>query len=53
MIINSQLIGSQQTHHKKVLHQIDLEEHQGEHCIEDPKERISHLTTAYGPVGLW
>ena len=41
--------GSQQTHRKKSLHQIDLQEH----CIEDQKERRSHLATAYGPVGLW
>ena len=33
------------THHKKSLHQIDLQEHQEEHCIEDQKERTSHLTT--------
>ena len=38
---------------QKSLHQIDLQEHQGEHCIEDQKERRSHLATAYGPVGLW
>ena len=52
MIINSQFIGSQQTHRKKSLHQIDLQEHRGEHCIED-QERRSHLATSYGPVGLW
>ena len=53
LIINSNFIGPQQTHHKKSLHQIDLQEHQGEHCIEDQKERTSHLATTYGPVGLW
>ena len=53
LIINSQFIGSQQTHRKKRLHRIELQEHQGEHCIEDQKERRSHLATAYGPVGLW
>ena len=30
---------SQQTHRKKALHRIDLQEHQGEHCIEDQRER--------------
>ena len=38
---------------QKSLHQIDLQEHRGEHCIEDQKERRSHLATNYGPVGLW
>ena len=37
---------------QKKLHQIDLQEHQGEHCIEDQKEIRSHLATKYGPVGL-
>ena len=32
-----------QTHRKRVLHRIDLEEHQGELCIEDQRERRSHL----------
>ena len=50
--INSQFIGSRQTHRKKVLHRIDLQEHWGEHCIEDQRERRSHLDTSYGPVGL-
>ena len=53
LIINSKFIGSQQTHRKKELHQIDLQEHRGEHCVEDQKERRSHLATAYRPVGLW
>ena len=43
----------QQTHRKKSLHQIDIQEHRGEHCIEDQKDRISHIATSYGPVGLW
>ena len=52
MIINPQFIGSRQTHRKIILHQIELQEHR-EHCIEDQRERISHLATSYGPVGLW
>ena len=52
LIINSNFIGSQQTHRKKSLHQIDLQEHRGEHCIENQKERRSHLATTYGPVGV-
>ena len=43
MIINPQFIGSQQTHRKRRLHRIDLQKHQGEHCIEDQRERRSHL----------
>ena len=38
---------------QKVLHRIDLQEHRGEHGIEDQRERISHLATSYGPIGLW
>ena len=53
LIINSQFIGSQQTHRKKSLHRIELQEHRGEHCIEDQKERRSHLATSYVPVGMW
>ena len=53
LIINPQLTESQQTHRKKILHRIDLQEHQGEHCIEDQRERRSYLATSYGPVGLW
>ena len=45
LIINSNFIGSQQTHRKKSLHQIDLQEHRGEHCIEDQIETRSHLAT--------
>ena len=53
MIINLEFIGSQQSHHKRRLHRIDLHEDHGELCIEDPRERRSHLATSYGPVGLW
>jgi hypothetical protein len=53
LIINSQFIGSQQTHRKKSLRRIELQEHRGEDCIEDHKERRSHLATNYGPEGLW
>ena len=50
---NPQFIGSQQTHRKRRLHQIELQEHRAEHGIEDQIERRSHLATRYGPVGLW
>ena len=53
LIINSQFIRSQQTHRKEILHRIELHEHRGEHCIENQRERRSHLATSYGPVGLW
>ena len=53
LIINPQFIGSRQTHCKRVLHRIDLQEHRGEHVIENQRERRSHLATSYGPVGLW
>ena len=59
LIINPQLIGSQQTHCKKRLHRIELQEDRGEHGIQDKRERErererrSHLATSYGPVGLW
>ena len=53
LIINPQVIGSRQTHCKKVLHRIDLQEHRGEHGIENQRERRSHLATTYGPVRLW
>ena len=52
MIINPQFIGSRQTHRKKVINQIDLEEYRGEHGIENQRERRSHLATSYGPIGL-
>ena len=51
-IINPQFIGSRQTHRKRRLHQIDLQEHRGEHGTENQRERRSHLVTSYGPVGL-
>ena len=51
LIINPQFIRSQQTHRKRRLHRIELQEHQGEHCIEDQRERESHLATSYGPIG--
>ena len=37
---------------QKELHQIDLQEDQGEHCIEIQRERRSHLANNYGPEGL-
>ena len=52
LIINPEFIESRQTHCKRRLHQIDLQEHQGEHGIEKQRERRSHLATSYGPVGL-
>ena len=51
LIINPQFIGSRQTHRKKVLHRIDLQEHRGENGIENQRDRRSHLATSYGPVG--
>ena len=44
---------SQQTHRKKELHRIDLQEDRGELCIEIQRERISHLANKYGPEGRW
>ena len=38
MIINSKFIGSQQTHRKKELHRIDLQEDRGEHLT-----RLQHI----------
>ena len=49
LIINSKFIGSQQTHRKKELHQIDLQE---TIVLRIKRERGSHLATNYGPVGL-
>ena len=51
LIINPQFIGSRQTHRKRILHRTKLQEHQGEHGIEDHRERRSHLATSYGPLG--
>ena len=53
LIINPQFTGSQQTHCKKGLHQIDLQENRGEHCIDDQRERRSYLATSYGLIDLW
>ena len=53
LIIIPQFIGSQQTHRKRRLHRIELQEHRGEHGIEDQRERRSHIATNYGPIGLW
>src|SRR6266511_6480734 len=53
LIINPQFIGSRQTHSKRRLHRIDLQEHRGELCIENQREGRSHLATSYGLVGLW
>ena len=53
LIINPQFIRSQQTHRKRRVRQIELQEYQEEHCIEDQRERRSHLGTSYGPVGVW
>ena len=53
LIINPQFIRSRQTHRKRVLHRIDLQEHRGEHVIENQRERRSHIATSYGPVGMW
>ena len=39
------------TQQKKIT-SIELQEHRGEHCIEDQRKRRSHLATSYGPVGL-
>ena len=38
-IINPQFIGSRQTHRKRRLHRMDLQEHRGEHGIENQRER--------------
>ena len=35
------------------IHRIDLQEHRGELCIENQRERRSHLANEYGPEGLW
>ena len=49
LIINSKFVGSQQTHRKKELHQIDLQE---TIVLRIKREKGSHLATTYGPVGL-
>ena len=53
LIIKPQFIVSQQTHHKRRLHWIELQEDRGEHGIEDQRERRSHLATSYGSLGPW
>jgi hypothetical protein len=53
LIINPQFIGSQQTHRKRRLHRIELQEDRGAHGSEDQRERRSRLATSYGPVSLW
>jgi len=52
LIINPRFIKSRQTHCKRVLHRIELQEHRGKHGIENQRERRSHLDTSYGPIGL-
>ena len=47
-LIIKNFIGSQQTHRKKTLHQIDLQET----VVLRYKERKGHLATTYGLVGL-
>ena len=37
LIKNPQFIGSQRTHHKRRLHRIEQQEHQGERGIEDQR----------------
>ena len=41
LIINPQIIRSRQTHRKRILHRIDLQEHRGEHDIENQREKKS------------
>ena len=50
---NPQFIGSRQIHHKRILHRIDLQEHRGEHGIENQREKRSRLANNYGPEDLW
>ena len=49
LIINSKFIGSQQTHRKKELHHMGLQE---TIVLRIQRERKSHLATNYGPEGL-
>ena len=49
LIINSMFIGSQQTHQKKELNQVNFQE---TIVLRIKRERGSHLATNYGPVGL-
>ena len=43
---------STNTPQKEELHQIDLQENQGELCIEIQRKRRNHLANNYGPEGL-
>ena len=49
LIINLNFVGSQQTHRKKSLHQIDLQE---TIVLRIKSEKGSHQATNYEPVGL-
>ena len=49
LIINSKFIGSQQTHRKKELHHMDLQE---TIVLRIQRDRESHLATNYGLEGL-
>ena len=49
LIINSKFIGSQQTHRKKDLHHMDLQE---TIVLIIKRDRGSHIATNYGAVGL-
>ena len=48
-IINPQLFRSRQTHRKRRLHRIDLQEHRGDYGIENKRERTSNLATGMDP----
>ena len=52
LIINQEFIGSRQTHRKRRLHRIDLQEKRGELCIEIQRQRRSHIANNYGPEGV-
>ena len=47
LIISPQFIESRQTHCKRRLHQIDLQEHREEYGIDNQRERRSHLANSY------
>ena len=49
LIINSKFIGCQQTHNKKELHHMDLQE---TILFRIKRERGIHLATNYGTEGL-
>ena len=48
LTINQQFVRSQQTHHNRRLHRIEL---RGEHYNEDERERERDLANHYGPIG--